>query len=293
MTRLFILSYKFCATYSVILIYDKDTDKAFLIDTEKTRVDKDLFLKNGIDIDKMEYIKGKKIESLGNTVIIDTDRENKVACSITGKILSKNSIKVNKKYFLTDNIDDEISFVANCNSLDDIDEISYGNLEHLMRKSGIYKGLRENGKIRSAGELVYYRTREYRELEESESEEMEHKEMGSSESEHKEPEIADYIKVLSIMERGNILTIPYNCITKLKVFNLKYIESTRDMSKANVISKIKLDNDTNILASINNMQDKDKYVVQIISKYTNEMPEEDIMKYYDGYVAFRKNIMTI
>lgn len=105
--------------------------------------------------------------------------------------------------------------------------------------------------------------------------------------------IIRYIDAIDIMSNGDVITIPSEVLKYIKHVPIKHIEHTMDMSRVNVISKIKLNADKTILASLNNMADESKYKMQLISEYTDEKDLKNSEKYYEEFKKFRRNIMTI
>lgn len=105
--------------------------------------------------------------------------------------------------------------------------------------------------------------------------------------------IIRYIDAIDIMSNGDVITIPSEVLKYIKYVPIKHIENTMDMSRVNVISKIKLNADKTILASLNNMADESKYKMQLISEYTDEKDLQNSEKYYEEFKKFRRNIMTI
>lgn len=105
--------------------------------------------------------------------------------------------------------------------------------------------------------------------------------------------IIRYIDAIDIMSNGDVITIPSEVLKYIKYVPIKHIENTMDMSRVNVISKIKLNADKTILASLSNMADESKYKMQLISEYTDEKDLQNSEKYYEEFKKFRRNIMTI
>lgn len=119
----------------------------------------------------------------------------------------------------------------------------------------------------------------------------------NKQKEEKQEDVEDliirYIDAIDIMSNGDVITIPSEVLKYIKYVPIKHIEHTMDMSRVNVISKIKLNADKTILASLNNMADESKYKMQLISEYTDEKDLQNSEKYYEEFKKFRRNIMTI